>query len=208
MLWESKILISYRWELVTDNYSTFLGSCLGGLKRSFFVARYVNIYLDTQINTEKLTVINRSCQVQVFRTEMKGKFVIHKLGMFASCAVRPLFSFSFFPFFFLLWTFPKQKKRSAGSNRIILNSALLENLCWVVPALGDIYQLEYFSFNLHLSFSYLWVEGVGDPGEGPTIIQKESGWNGEGGGRGVRDGEYMYTCEGFILIFGKTNTIM
>ena len=28
------------------------------------------------------------------------------------------------------------------------------------------------------------------------------GWNGEGGG------EHMYTCGGFILIFGKTNTIM
>ena len=33
------------------------------------------------------------------------------------------------------------------------------------------------------------------------------GWNGEGGGR-VQDGEPMYTCGGFILIFGKTNTIM
>ena len=34
------------------------------------------------------------------------------------------------------------------------------------------------------------------------------GWYGEGGGRRVRDGERMYTCGGFILIFGKTNTIM
>ena len=34
------------------------------------------------------------------------------------------------------------------------------------------------------------------------------GWNGEGGGWGVRDGEHMYTCGGFILIFGKTNTVM
>ena len=33
------------------------------------------------------------------------------------------------------------------------------------------------------------------------------GWCGEGGGR-VQDGEHMYTCGGFILIFGKTNTIM
>ena len=29
------------------------------------------------------------------------------------------------------------------------------------------------------------------------------GWYGEGGGRRVRDGEHMYTCGGFILIFGK-----
>ena len=34
------------------------------------------------------------------------------------------------------------------------------------------------------------------------------GWNGEGGGRRVQDGEHMFTCGGFILIFGKTNTIM
>ena len=27
-------------------------------------------------------------------------------------------------------------------------------------------------------------------------------------GGGVQDGEHMYTCGGFILIFGKTNTIM
>ena len=32
------------------------------------------------------------------------------------------------------------------------------------------------------------------------------GWYGEGGGRRVQDGEHMYTCGGFILIHGKTNT--
>ena len=30
----------------------------------------------------------------------------------------------------------------------------------------------------------------------------------EWGGRRVQDGEHMYTCGGFMLIFGKTNTIM
>ena len=34
------------------------------------------------------------------------------------------------------------------------------------------------------------------------------GWYGEGGGRRVQDGEHMYTCGGFILMFGKTNKIM
>ena len=34
------------------------------------------------------------------------------------------------------------------------------------------------------------------------------GWYGKGGGRRVQDGEHMYTCGGFILIFVKTNTIM
>ena len=30
----------------------------------------------------------------------------------------------------------------------------------------------------------------------------------EGGGRGVQDGEHVYTCGGFMLIYGKTNTIL
>ena len=29
-----------------------------------------------------------------------------------------------------------------------------------------------------------------------------------GGGMRVQDGEHMYTCGGFISIFGKTNTIL
>ena len=46
-----------------------------------------------------------------------------------------------------------------------------------------------------------WMLGAGawdDP---------EGGY-GEGGGRRVQDGEHRYTCGGFILIFGKTNTIL
>ena len=34
------------------------------------------------------------------------------------------------------------------------------------------------------------------------------GWYGEGGGRRDRYGEHMYTCGRFILIYGKTNTIL
>ena len=30
----------------------------------------------------------------------------------------------------------------------------------------------------------------------------------EGGGRGVQDGEHMYTRGGFMLMYGKTNTIL
>ena len=33
-------------------------------------------------------------------------------------------------------------------------------------------------------------------------------WYGEGVGRGAQDGEHMYTCGGFISIFGKTNTVL
>ena len=34
------------------------------------------------------------------------------------------------------------------------------------------------------------------------------GWDGEGGGKGVQDGEHMYTCGGFMSLYGKTNTIL
>ena len=34
------------------------------------------------------------------------------------------------------------------------------------------------------------------------------GWDGEGGGSGVQDGEHVYTRGGFMLMYGKTNTIL
>ena len=46
-----------------------------------------------------------------------------------------------------------------------------------------------------------WMLGAGALGR-PRRME----WG--GGGRRVQDEEHMYTCGGFILIFGKTNTIM
>ena len=34
------------------------------------------------------------------------------------------------------------------------------------------------------------------------------GWDGEGGGRGVQDGECMYTCGRFMSMNGKTTTVL
>ena len=34
------------------------------------------------------------------------------------------------------------------------------------------------------------------------------GWYGEGGGRGVQDGEPVYTHGGFMVMYVKTNTIL
>ena len=34
------------------------------------------------------------------------------------------------------------------------------------------------------------------------------GWNGEEDGKGVQDGEHMYTRGGFMSMYGKTNTIL
>ena len=60
-----------------------------------------------------------------------------------------------------------------------------------------------------------YMERVASPGSmqdtgclGLVHWDDPEGWYGEGGGRRVQDEEHMYTCGGFILIFGKTNTIM
>jgi len=34
------------------------------------------------------------------------------------------------------------------------------------------------------------------------------GWYREEGWSGVRDGEHVYTCGGFMLMYGKTNSIL
>ena len=34
------------------------------------------------------------------------------------------------------------------------------------------------------------------------------GWDGEGGAGVVQDGEHMYTCGGFMSMYGKTTTIL
>ena len=34
------------------------------------------------------------------------------------------------------------------------------------------------------------------------------GWHKEGGGRGVQDGEHVYTCGGFMSMYGKINTAL
>ena len=60
-----------------------------------------------------------------------------------------------------------------------------------------------------------YMERVASPGSmhdngclGLVLWDDPEGWNGEGEGRRVQDGEHMYTCGRFILIFGKTNTVM
>ena len=49
--------------------------------------------------------------------------------------------------------------------------------------------------------AWYWMLGAGALGQ-------PRGKGGEGGGRRVQDGEHMYTVGGFILICGKSNTIL
>ena len=60
-----------------------------------------------------------------------------------------------------------------------------------------------------------YMKRVASPGSmhdtgclGLVHLVDPEGWYGEGGGRTVQDGEHMYICGGFMLIYGKTNTIL
>ena len=63
----------------------------------------------------------------------------------------------------------------------------------------------------HVYLSY--VKRIASPGSmhdtgclGLVHWDDPEGWDGEGGGKGVQDGEHVYTCSGFMLMYGKTNT--
>ena len=43
---------------------------------------------------------------------------------------------------------------------------------------------------------------------GAGALGDPEGWFGEGGGRGVQDGEHVYTRGRCMLMYGKTNTIL
>ena len=60
------------------------------------------------------------------------------------------------------------------------------------------FRLLWFSSLIVLIFGCLGLVHWDDP----------EGWYAEGGGRRVQDGEHMYTCGGFILMFGKTNAVL
>ena len=60
-----------------------------------------------------------------------------------------------------------------------------------------------------------YVKWIASPGlmhdtgcSGLVHWEDPEGWNGEGGGRRVQDGEHMCTHGGFMSMYGKINTIL
>jgi len=60
-----------------------------------------------------------------------------------------------------------------------------------------------------------YVKQIASPGSmhetgcsGLVHWDDSEGWYGEEGGRGVEDGERMYTCGRFMLMYDKTSTIL
>ena len=60
-----------------------------------------------------------------------------------------------------------------------------------------------------------YMKGIISPGlmhdtgcSGLVHWDDPDGWDGQGGRRGVQDGEHMYTHGGFKSMYGKTNTML
>ena len=68
---------------------------------------------------------------------------------------------------------------------------------WTWLRVGRISSLGSTYIQYHVLNRCLGIVHWDDPG----------GWYGEGGGSGVQNGELMYTHGGFMMMYGKTNTI-
>ena len=60
-----------------------------------------------------------------------------------------------------------------------------------------------------------YVKMIASPGSmndtgcsGLVYWDDPEGWDGQGGGRGVQDGEHMYTCGRSMSMYGKTTIIL
>ena len=83
-------------------------------------------------------------------------------------------------------------------------------ICWIIKKAREFQKNIYFCFIGYAeAFDYGSQQTVENTGcLGLVHWDDPEGWYGEGGGRRVQDGEHMYTCGGFISIFGKSNTIL
>ena len=62
--------------------------------------------------------------------------------------------------------------------------------------------------DLSVSFRMDWLAVLAAQGILKSLLQcTSSKHHGEVGGRRVQDGKHVYTCGGFMLLYGKTNTI-
>ena len=74
----------------------------------------------------------------------------------------------------------------------------------MLEEIGMVKQILLLKIKIALLFSSMHDTGC----LGLVHWDEPEGWYGEGGRRRVQDGEHMYTYGRFILIYGKTNTIL
>ena len=67
-------------------------------------------------------------------------------------------------------------------------------------------EIQQLKVHLNCMFFFFLIQDTGSLGL--VHWDDPEGWYGEGGGRGVQDGEHMYTRGGCMLMYGKSNTIL
>ena len=91
----------------------------------------------------------------------------------------------------------------------------LVNLLWLLRNILFFSLLSYSISHFSLGKILNYLKNLISPGSmqdtgslGLVLWDDPEGWYGEGGGRGVQDWELMYTRGRFMLMYGKTNTIL
>ena len=79
---------------------------------------------------------------------------------------------------------------------------LTTNPCCTEPQYSDVHECQGQTMSIPTRNPPIsWCSGL-------VHWDDPEGWDGEGGGSGIQDGEHMYTHGGFKSIYGKTNTIL
>jgi len=82
---------------------------------------------------------------------------------------------------------------------LICVSLIVSNVEHLLMCMWNMYNIIYEMSRQSRFDARYWMLGASALGRPRGVV-----W----GGRRVQDGEHMYTCGGFILIYGKTNTIL
>ena len=151
-----------------------------------------------------------------------NKDVVHKYNRILSQSVsQSIQSLSLVQLFATPWTVACQASLSNTKSWSLLKLMLIKLvmpsnhliLCCPLLLLPSIFpSIRVFSNEsvLHIKWPKYWSFSfrVSPSNEYSGLISFRMDWLGEGGRRGVQDGEHMYTCGGFMSMYGKISTIL
>ena len=87
----------------------------------------------------------------------------------------------------------------------------IETLLWNLKQMNTFFVTQEWQKTCIISYMK-WIASPGSMHHtgclGLVHWDDPEGWYGEGGGRGFQEGEHVYTHGGFMLTYGKTNTIL
>ena len=100
-------------------------------------------------------------------------------------------------------TFCQKENHKHNIPTALLNSGFWQRVCEAAAAVQVGLTLLLIAFQREKTVPFAVIF----PSVRPNWDDPER-WYGEGGGRGVQDWEHVYTRGGFMLMYGKTNTVL